>query len=374
MNQNNLLRGAWIFAVLLAGIFLIPTLRAQPTEQTVRSRFLFIFGTSSEMKSRVEATQKALDTMLATSVSGQLHSGDSIGVWTFNQDLRPGDFPLQSWDPDDAVKIAASIKNFIGEQHYAKSTRFEALQPLLNRVIVNSERLTVVIFCDGETKISGTPFDAGINQAFQDKLGNQKSAHQPFVIVLRSQLGQYVNCSMGFPPQPVTFSGFPPLPEPPPTPKPTNVPPPAPSAPVPVVPSLIIIGKKVESEATQPQTAPTNPPPVNLPPVTNQPPIAPPQAVMLATPTNMPVVASIAPTNAPAASPTNLAVAKIIAPAPANPPAPPPENPSMDSVRKISLIAGAWLLDAIVVLGIVMRLNSHRKDPSLITRSMDNRH
>jgi hypothetical protein len=366
MHKNNFICCARIFAVLLAGIFLIQTLRAQPTEQMVQGRVLLIFATSSAMKNRVEAVQKALDTMLATSLNGQLHAGDSMGVWTFNQDLRPGDFPLQSWDPDDAVKIAANIKKFIGEQHYVKSGRFEALQPLLNRVIVNSERLTVLIFCDGETKISGTPFDAGINQAFQDKLNNQKSAHQPFVIVLRSQLGKYVNCTMGFPPQPVTFSGFPPMPEVPTTPKPANAPP---TAPAPVVPSLIIVGTKVESKATQPQMAPTNPPPVNSPPVTNQPPTVPPPVVM---PTNMPAAASVAPTNIAVASPTNQVAAKIIPAAAINPPTPPPGNPGVGSLGKISLIAGAGL-GAIVVFGIVMRLNSHRKDPSLITRSMTDR-
>ena len=351
--------------VLLAGIFLVLTMHAQPTEQTVQSRVLFIFDTSSAMKNRIEAVQKALDTMLATSMSGQLHSGDSIGVWIFNQDLRPGDFPLQNWDPDDAVKIAANIKKFIGGQHYAKSTRFEALQPLLNRVVLNSERLTVVIFCDGETKITGTPFDAGINQAFQEKLDKQKSAHQPFVVVLRSQLGQFVNCTMGFPPQPVTFSGFPPLPEPPPAPKPANAPPPAPA---PVVPSLIIVGTKVESETTQPQTAPTNPPPVILPPITNQPPAVPPPVVM---PTNAPAAAFIAPTNASAAPPTNPVAAKITAPSPVSPPVPPPDNHGFGN--KKFLIVGTGLLGMVIVLGIVVRLRLHRKNASLITRSMDDR-
>jgi hypothetical protein len=367
MHRNNFILSARILALVFFGFFLVPASRAQPTEATVQSHFLFVFETSGDMRSRVEAAKKALNTMLATSLNGQLHAGDSMGVWTFSQDLRAGDFPLQSWDPSDAVMIASNMTKFIDGQHYAKSGRFAALQPLLNRVVQSSERLTVIIFCDGETPISGTPFDAGINQAFQEKLAKQKSARQPFVIELRSQLGQYVNCAMGFPPQPVIFSGFPPLPEAPPAPKPTNAPPPAPA---PVVPSLIIVGTKVESKATQSQMAPTNLAPVNSPPLTNQPPAIPPPVVM---PTNMPTAASIAPTNTPAAPPTNQVATKIIAAAAGNSPIPPPGNPGIGSIGKISLIAGAGLLGAIVVLGIVLRLNSHRKDPSLITRSMDDR-
>src|SRR5271154_458562 len=151
-DWNNSLRRAALAAALLAAIFLIPAVRAQPTEQKVQSRFLFIFDTSKNMKPRLEASEKALNTMLATSLAGHLHSGDSMGVWTFGQNLRTKGFPLQSWNPDAAVNIASNLVKFVGKQSYAKSTRFEALQPTLNRVVQNSERLTVVIFCDGEGK------------------------------------------------------------------------------------------------------------------------------------------------------------------------------------------------------------------------------
>ena len=111
---------------------------------------------------------------------------------------------------------------FVGKQHYAKSTHFEVLQPLLNQVVQDSERLTVLIFCDGEGKISGTPYDAGINQFFQEKLAEQKKARQPFVIVLRSQLGQYVGCTIGLAAAAGELSRFPPLPLPPPPPAPST--------------------------------------------------------------------------------------------------------------------------------------------------------
>ena len=173
--KNNLLRHMRIFTVLLAGIFLVPALRAQPGEPAVQGRFLLIFDTSSAMKSRVEAVQKALNAMLVTSLKGQLHSGDTIGVWTFGQDLQMGNFPLQTWNADNAVMIASNLTKFVGKQNYAKTARFEALQPLLNQKLCKgSERLTVLIFCDGTVKAAGTPFDAGINQMFQAEAGRTK--------------------------------------------------------------------------------------------------------------------------------------------------------------------------------------------------------
>jgi hypothetical protein len=350
MNKNIFPRRVAMIAALLAGIILIPGLRAQPTEQTVQNRFLFVFDTSRDMKSRGAALEKTLNTLLATSLSGQLHAGDSIGVWTFGQDLRPGDYPLQSWNPDNAVMIASNLVKFVGNQHYGKAARFEALQPLLNKVVQNSERLTVLIFCDGEVKFSGTPFDDGINQIFDQKRNDQKSAGQPFVILLRSQLGQYIGCSMGLPPQPLTYPQFPPLPLPPPAPAPkvTNAPPPL--APVVSGQPLIMVGTKTESSPPPPKAVPANPPAE----IESAPPEA--QTNAIAPPPANPVT-----TNLPAqiATPTNVAASS----------APPPAG----SGGKIFPIIAAGLVGAAIALGLVFWLRPRPKDSSLITRSMNDR-
>ena len=103
----------------------------KPQPGITDSRFLFIFDTSADMKKRLPAVQTELNELLSTGLGGQLRAGDSIGVWTFDKDLRTGQFPLQHWSPDDAVTIAASINKFVGKQRYANGTRFDALQPLL---------------------------------------------------------------------------------------------------------------------------------------------------------------------------------------------------------------------------------------------------
>jgi hypothetical protein len=349
LPQRNFFQRAWVVAVLLAGIFLVPPLRAQPAEPAGPGRFLFIFDTSWAMRNRVEAVQKAVNAMLSSSLNGQLHSGDSLGVWTFSQDLQMGNFPTQTWNADNAVMIASNLVKFIGGQHYAKTSRFEALQPLLNQVVQGSERLTVLIFCDGTVPATGTPFDAGINQAFQDKQDEQSKAHQPFIILLRSQLGKFTGCTVSFPPAPLNIPEFPPLPPPPPPPAPkvTNPPPPVVTS---VVPSLYIVGTKVSTN---------EPPPENNSPPTNAP--APPPAVAVPVP----------PTNAPAMPLTNQVVIKISPPASTNALASSPDNSDADS--KNPWIVGAGLLGAAVVLGIIVRLRSHRKETSLITRSMNNR-
>ena len=296
-HQNQMVHRPFIFAVLLAGIFLVPAVRAQPAVRNGDNRFLLIFDTSSDMKRRLPAVQKALNDILAASTNGQWHSGDSIGVWTFDQDLHLGQFPLQHWKPDNAGMIASNITAFVSEQRYIKTTRFDAFLPLLNQVMGGSERLTVLIFCDGQGEIHGTPYDVGINQTFQQRQSEREKARLPIIIGLRSQRGQYVGCMVSFPPQPVSLPQFPPLPPPPAPP----VPPPAPPPPVRsvAVPPLIIVGTTITNHVppSAPKPVPANPPPMVItstpaPMVTNE--VIPPIVVPLMETSAVPVQPKIA--------------------------------------------------------------------------------
>jgi hypothetical protein len=281
-------------------------------------------------------------------MGSQMRAGDGIGVWTFDQDLRTGQFPLLQWTPDDAESIASRLNKFVSGQRYAKTTRFNALQPLLERVIQNSDRLTVLIFCDGKDAISGTPYDSGINQVFQQRQAGQKRTRQPFVIVLRTQRGQYVGCSANFPPGMVNFPEFPPF-APPPPPAPTNAPPaptnapPPPSPPPQTGPPLIIIGTNVEIHRP-PESGPAT--------RTNTVPAPPTNAI---TPTN---ALTVMRTNVVTAPPTNA-----VAPA---------KNSGPD--RQGALALGAGFLIAAIALAALSIFRARKTDrSSLISRSMRKR-
>jgi hypothetical protein len=339
-HSKKRIRAARIFFALLAGFFLIPGLRAQPAEQPLDNRVLLVFETSADMKKRLPAVRSGLNEALATSLSGGLKPGDSIGVWTFDQELRAGVFPLQSWEPENAADISSNIMAFVGKQEYAKSAGFTALVVSLNRVVRNSERLTVLVFCDGETEIGGTPFDSGVNQIFQQRRFSQKKAKQPFIVVFRAQLGEYAGCTVNFPPLPASYPAFPPLP-PPPAPSPASNPPPdiAPPPPVVTLPPLIIVGTIVGTNF---------PPPKPKPEPTN---IAPPIQ-----------------TNRISAAPTN-SIAKTNLIAKTNSVAASPDN--SDLTGKGSLAIGAALLAAAAGLAVFMLRRSRKTDSaSLITRTM----
>jgi hypothetical protein len=314
-HQNQMVRRPFMVAALLAGIFLVPAVRAQTAGPNVDSRFLLVFDTSSDMKRRLPAVQKALNEILSAGTNGQLHPGDTLGVWTFDQVLHTGQFPLQRWAPDQAEMMASNITAFVRKQRYTKTTKFDALLPLLNQVVERSERLTVLIFCDGNGEIHGTPYDVGINKIFQQRQGERKKEQLPIVIGLRSQRGQYAGCMVSFPPQLVSLPAFPPLPAAVPVPpRVTNAPAP-PGPPRSNAASLIIVGTTITNRVPPP--AP-KPPPALIPP----PPLVPPPvpAPMVVTSTPAPEDTSevkppvVAPSMQTSAVPAQLTIAPALLP------------------------------------------------------------
>ena len=240
---------------------------------------------------------------------------------------------------------------------------------MLGRVVADSERLTVVIFCDGESEISGTPYDRGIGRNFLDGRAEGKKSQQPFVVLIRTLSGRSIGCTVNFPPGTINIPLFLAPPPPPPPPAPATNPPPAPlrvvapvkPAPV-VVPDLIINGTNVggTDNAPAPSAPPvTNPPPAvpvanpvsvpapvvvkNSPPATNPVPVPP--------PTRPPAAITTAPTNAANIS-TNT-------------------NDGSDQPKRHLVLIGVGLLAVVVVVVLLLIFRPGRRpQSSLISSSM----
>jgi len=368
---------AYIFA--LAGIFISPV----HAQQRYENRMLFVFDTAWAMKARLPKTQSAMSQLLITLMQrNELRNGDTIGVWTFCDDVSQGKFPLQIWDANSGGTIASNINRFVIEQKYKGSTRFDHLMLAIPTLVQNSDRLTIVVFCDGDGEISGTPFDAPINGLFKQKSKEARKEDQPFLVIIRSQLGRYAGCRVNVPPE-MEIPFFPTFPAPPVplfTP-PTNS---APRVSGPVQPPLLIVGKNVYTGAAAltnhplPQVVKTNPPEPVAP--TNVPAILKTNIVMI---TNYVSEVTNAPMIVPIIPPTNTVtvVATNLLPAHTNPTALPIKllakanavaAKSKASADKKFAIVGAGFLVAAIGLGIFLLQRSRRKNSSsLITRSMN---
>jgi hypothetical protein len=376
--------GRWLAGLLTLGCLLglVPHAVGQGQE-----RWLLVFDMSSAMKKRLPALSTEITKIFASNMGYKLHSGDSVGVWTFDTQVHMGQFSLLTWQPADAALVATNLMRFIGKQDFKGKTEFAALQPLLSQVIHSSERLTVLIFADGEGEVEGTPYDDGINENLAAGMAERKKHREPVVVVLRTQQGKFVGATVNYPPTEMTIPPFPQLQ----VAEATNPPPPvkaapAPPSPPPVVtlPPLIIVGNSAGTDTTATaRFIATNVParmteasanPVITNEAANSNPVNPGQVVNSnvapapATDTNE--VAALPPANTPAGTPTNVALTvpwtnsvptNVVAQTAGN---------GTDRSTMVLLTLGGGLFGAAVVL--VLWLVLHRRQPptSLITKLM----
>jgi hypothetical protein len=209
------------------------------------------------MQRRSEAVLQTVQDLLTSGMAGQLRPGDTLGVWTFGDDLYAGRFALQTWSPEAQEDIASTTLTFLKGQKYGKQANFDKVLPALNKVIKESRLLTVVLVSSGDQKMRGTLFDAQINEFWQKWHTPQQKARMPFVTVLRAKAGQLTEYALNTPPWPTQMprlsretQSAETIQE-----KPLEAPhKPAPRA----VPPLIISGKKPQPEkAPPPKPEPT---------------------------------------------------------------------------------------------------------------------
>jgi hypothetical protein len=247
---------------LTTGVLLLAFLGSLPGQTNVSkpattpggNRFLLIVETSKSMQRRADGVQATIQDLFTSSMNGQLRPGDTLGVWTYNEDLFAGRFPLQQWSTAKQKDVIQSVISFLQAQKYEKQPRLAKVMPTLERVVANSDRITVILVSDGIQPMQGTPFDNPINEYFQKWRTQQQENHMPFLTLLRGQAGAITSYSVAAAPWRLEF---PPLPEPTKVVKTsapaTNTSPPKPAS---TLPPLIVSGKKPQPSAPTKSTEP----------------------------------------------------------------------------------------------------------------------
>jgi hypothetical protein len=264
--------------LLLGGVIQCP-LRAQTNAAKAAhtpDRYLLIVETSKSMQRRADAVLGSVWYLLGSGLNGQFRDGGTLGVWTFNQDLSAGIFPLQTWSSSAQKDITQRTITFLKGQKYEKRANFDEVAPALSRVIEASEVITVILISSGDFKIRGTPFDDRINAAYLQFRDQQQKARMPFVTVLRARHGEVVDYIVNTPPWPLQMPRL--IEESRSVEAPRGKPSEAlQNAPPTTVPPLIVSGKKPKPEpavVSRPEPAAAKvepPPPVVAGAVTNEP-------------------------------------------------------------------------------------------------------
>jgi hypothetical protein len=237
----------WLFWMLAAwcGLFAARVGAQNPAPANDANRFLVIVETSRAMRGQGEVVGKALEQVLASRADGQLRRGDTLGVWTFNEDVYTGRFPLQMWSLEAGPAITGGILEFVKGQPYEKNGRLDNALAGMYEVMKISDLITVIIFSTGAEPMRGTPFDKEINAAYQQRLAEAQKNRTPMATVLQAQRGKIINYTVNALPWPVVVPELPVRPEtaaiakatnPPPVVKKTNGPA--------LLPPLILSGPK----------------------------------------------------------------------------------------------------------------------------------
>ncbi len=281
------------------------------------NRWLFVFNTSSAMRDRAKGLQDVTGDLLTTGMHGNIRAGDTIGIWTYDSELRASEAPLQTWSPERTDSIVHHTLNFLSHHRYEKTAAFRDVLANMQHVIKISDTITVVLISDGSDPIIGTPFDASITAFYKTNFNQQRKEHHPIMTVFRGEHGKITTNTLSLGP----FVDIPLVPPPPPAPK-VIVQKPAPEAPKPVVASLVMVGRKARSVMN----------PANLPDITQGDESTPPAPVATTPPP--------APAPEPAPAPAPVAVAPVEAPKPA--PAPvavaEPTPPPAPQVRSAPVV------------------------------------
>jgi hypothetical protein len=223
----------------------------------IPNRFLIVIETSRAMDKRQGAIGQVLNQLLLSGMNGQLRAGDSLGLWTFNDELHGGEFALREWAVQNKSNITAEVVAFIQKQKFGKSGHITTALPEMGRLARTSESITIVLLSSGNENVTGTPFDTKMNESFGKWRDQQTKAHQPFVTVLRANKGHLTDCTVTPAPWPVDL---PPLPGPPPVAsQPAIV-----TTPARVVAPLIVSGRKTNlvEMPSQASAAPNQPAPI----------------------------------------------------------------------------------------------------------------
>jgi len=239
---------AFLISILVLGPLWVCAQSNAPSNHLPVDRFLLIVETSRAMQRRADGSLHAVQGLVASGMRGQMHQGDSLGVWTFNESLYTGRLPTQDWSAESRRAIAGEVHKFLQSQPYEKQAHLDKVIPTMMRVVKASEFITVVLVTEGTQEIHGTPYDQQINQSYKTWGSQQLEAKMPFITVLQARHGQFTGYTVAPAPWPVDL---PPLPAELRIPKPGHAQPSAPVAkalpPASTVPPLIITGKKPEA-------------------------------------------------------------------------------------------------------------------------------
>ncbi len=166
------------------------------------NRFLFVVDTSLAM-SRVEhGGRQAVFDLIYSGIFKQMRTGDTFGIWTFNDDVSAGLYPMQTWDPAQNLEQASAAGLFLKGQRYEHKARLDRAVAKIVALVKNVKNVNVLIVTEGEGSLAKTGLDKNLIAAYTQTVEESRATKTPVVTTLIAQRGEIVSWS-------VTLAGTP---------------------------------------------------------------------------------------------------------------------------------------------------------------------
>ena len=195
----SVVMGIWV----VSGLAALAAVKAKSVPAPDGQRFLFIVDVSSSMERLQAATEAAIYEMLGSGVKSQMWPGDTYGLWTFNKETFAGKFPMQIWDSRNSSQLGTIAAAFLSDQTCEKSSNVKLMIATLTSLVRAVSNLNVFIVSNGDSLMTGTPFDKEINAEYKSKRKERREAEQPFITTLVVRDGWIISGSVTIAGQPI---------------------------------------------------------------------------------------------------------------------------------------------------------------------------
>lgn len=193
--------GSRILSFFCLGLLACVTALAAPRKPAhppapAGNRFLFVVETSSAMLPFEHAGRQAVFDLVYSGLGNQMQPGDTIGLWTFGEEVHGGVFPMQVWQPEQNLQLASQIGLFLKKQPCENHARLDRAVPKLLSLIKGVQDVNILLISGTEHTWKGTSFDADLNSAAQKAASTNRSSKRPLITTFVARKGAVVQWSV----------------------------------------------------------------------------------------------------------------------------------------------------------------------------------
>lgn len=156
--------------------------------------FLFVVDTSGSMDSQKVLAANLVRWGIYSGFLGQAQEGDSIDIWTYDDENHITRYPPQIVGRHDPEQMALAAGRFIEGLKFRGRSLFPPVATDLNLLMPHTKGLLVMIVTDGEEPISGISVDIDINEYIAREKRERPDSRDPYLIsfaVVNGQISQW---------------------------------------------------------------------------------------------------------------------------------------------------------------------------------------